>query len=99
MLRITTQEEAMLVTFVLEGKCRGAWVEELERCWRTTAASAAGRKLRVDLRKVGFVDDRGKELLTQMCTQGVQLVAAGPMMTSLVEEIAASCPKTVKQRA
>ena len=99
MLRITTQEGSTAVTLVLEGKCRGPWVEELERCWRKAAATASGRVLRVDLEQVGFVDERGKELLAEMCAAGVQLNAAvGLMMTSLVEEIAASCSST-KQRA
>ena len=99
MLRITTHEGPTAITLVLEGKCRGPWVEELERCWRQAAATAPGRKLRVDLEKVGFVDERGKELLAQMCAAGIELCAAGLMMTSLVEEIAASCSATAKQRA
>ena len=99
MLRITTHETPQATTLVLEGKCRGPWVEELKRSWRKAAASASGRVLRVDLEKVGFVDQRGKELLAEMCASGVKLNAAvGLMMTSLVEEIAASCSST-KQRA
>ncbi|HVP52505.1 MAG TPA: hypothetical protein VMT05_10365 [Terriglobales bacterium] len=92
MLRITTQEGPTAITLVLEGKCRGPWVEELERCWRKAAASASGRVLRVDLEKVGFVDERGKELLAEMYAAGVKLnAAAGLMMSSLVEEITARC--------
>jgi len=99
MLRITTQEGPAAITLVLEGKCRGPWVEELERCWRKTAASAPGKKLRVDLENVGFVDERGKELLAEMYAGGVELDAAGLMMASLVEEIAASGPPNSRQRA
>jgi len=45
---------------------------------------------RVELEKVGFVDQRGKELLAEMYDAGVKLnAAAGLMMTSLVEEITA----------
>jgi len=89
MLRITTQEGSAAITLLLEGKCRGPWVEELERCWRKTAASLPGKKLRVDLENVGFVDERGKELLRKMYAAGVELDAAGLMMASLVEEIVA----------
>jgi hypothetical protein len=99
MLRITTQENRTAVTFVLEGKCRGPWVEELEQCWRNAVATTVGKKLRVDLEKVGFVDQRGKELLAKMCAAGVELIAAGLMLASLVEEIRASCSQTVKQHA
>jgi len=97
MLRITTQVGSTATTLVLEGKCRGPWVEELERCWHTTAAAAPGMKLRVDLENVGFVDERGKELLAEMYAAGVELDAAGLMMASLVEEIAASGSPASKQ--
>ena len=90
MLRITTWEDPTAITLVLEGKCRGPWVDELERCWRRAVASASGKVLRVDLEKVGFVDERGKELLAEMYDAGVKLNAAtGVMMTSLVEGIIA----------
>jgi anti-anti-sigma regulatory factor len=99
MLRITTQEGPTAVTLVLEGKCRGPWVEELEQCWRKAAARASGRVVLVDLEQVAFVDERGKELLAEMYASGVKLHAAvGLMMSSLVEEIAASC-SSAKQRA
>jgi hypothetical protein len=92
MLRITTHETPQATTLVLEGKCRGPWVEELKGSWRKAVASASGRVLRVDLEKVGFVDERGKQLLAEMNAAGVQLYAAsGVMMTSLIEEISASC--------
>ena len=91
MLRITTHETPQATTLVLEGKCRGPWVEELKRSWRKAAASASGRVLRVDLEKVGFVDQRGKELLAEMYDAGAELNAAGLMMRSLIEEISATC--------
>jgi len=91
MLRITTHETPQSMTLVLEGKCRGPWVEELKRSWRKAVASASGRVLRVDLEKVGFVDERGKELLAEMYDAGAELNAAGLMMRSLIEEISATC--------
>jgi len=97
MLRITTQADATAVTLVLEGKCRGPWVDELESCWRKAVATAPGKKLRVNLENVGFVDERGKELLASMYAAGVQLIAEGLMMASLVEEITTS--RSSKQRA
>ena len=90
MLRISTCESPTAITLVLEGKCRGPWVDELERCWRKAVASASGKVLWVDLENVGFVDERGKKLLAEMYDAGVKLSAAGLVMTSLVEEIMAS---------
>jgi len=90
MLRITTQEDPKAVTLVLEGKCRGPWVDELERSWRKSIALAVGKVLRVDLEQVGFVDGRGKKLLAEMYAAGVELNAPGGLMvTSIVEEIRA----------
>jgi len=97
MLRITTQTQPTTITLVLEGKCRGPWVDELERCWRKMAEIAPGKKLRVNLGNVGFVDERGRELLGEMHAAGVQLVADGLMTASLVEEIVAR--RSSKQRA
>jgi hypothetical protein len=99
MLRITTQEDSATATLVLEGKCRGPWVEELEQCWRQLASSIPGRKLRVDLERVGFVDERGKGLLAEMYAAGVELRAKSLMMTSLIEGIAVSSSRTAKHRA
>jgi hypothetical protein len=76
---------------------RGPWVEELEACWRKAAAPARGRKLRVDLERVGFVDEHGRELLAKMYTSGVEVCAAGLMMPFLVEGIAAGCSQTARQ--
>jgi len=87
----------MTVTLVLEGKCRGPWVDELERCWHKTAASSPGKKLRVNLENVGFVDERGKELLAEMYAKGVELAAEGVLTAALVEEIMAS--RSARQRA
>jgi ABC-type transporter Mla MlaB component len=92
MLRITIHEDAKAVTLVLEGKCRGPWVEELEQSWREATALSSGRVLRVDLEQVGFVDERGRKLLAEMCAAGVELNAsAGPMVTSIIEAITATC--------
>jgi len=99
MLRITIQEGPATVTLVLEGKCRGPWVDELEQCWRKTAAMALGRALRVDLDRVGFVDEHGKELLAEMYSAGVVLYATGLMMTSLVEEIEKRLSQKARQPA
>jgi ABC-type transporter Mla MlaB component len=99
MLRITIQEESAAITLVLEGKCRGPWVDELKQSWRRARASASGRKLRVDLERVGFVDERGKVLLAEMHAAGVELTAVGLMMTSLVEEIATRVSPTSSQHA
>jgi ABC-type transporter Mla MlaB component len=90
MLRVTVEESGDQVVLRLEGKLRGPWVTELERCWRSTSDHATGKTFVVDLDDMGFVDDQGKALLKEMAEAGVELIASGLMMRPLAEEIMAA---------
>ena len=85
MLKITTQTDATGTIFELEGRLAGAWVQELEDCWRKVANS--DRPVRVMVCAVTFIDDKGKVLLAEMYQHGAQLVAEGCMNKGIVEEI------------
>lgn len=89
MLKITKHRDAGSdsVSFKLEGRLAGPWVEELDTCWRQMTASPQGRTV-VDLTGVTFVDGDGKALLTRMWQQGAELRAAGCLTKCIVEEIA-----------
>ena len=89
MLRVTVEERGDRVVFRVEGKLRGPWVTELERCWRSTASRMKGKSLSMDLDGVNFIDDEGKALLTEMDSTGVELVANEWIVRSAVEQIAA----------
>ena len=65
MLRITIQRAEDDVVMKLEGCLAGPWVDELEACWRQET-TAAGSRVRVDLRSVCHVDAAGRELMTRM---------------------------------
>jgi anti-anti-sigma regulatory factor len=88
MLRITSQENAETVCLKLEGMLKGAWVPEMEQCWRK-AISSRNKALVVDLTDVAFVDTAGRYLLALMRAQGASFIAATPLMTELVAKIAA----------
>ena len=90
MLRVTVEERDDQVVFRLEGRLKGPWVIELERCWRSTVGRAAGKSFGVDLDGVNFIDDRGKALLVEMAKAGVELIATESMMRSTVQQIAAA---------
>ena len=49
MLRITVEEQENLTTLRLEGKLKGDWVPELERCWMRTRSADPNRHLMIDL--------------------------------------------------
>jgi hypothetical protein len=85
MLKITTRIDATGTVFELEGKLAGPWVQELDECWGKSAQY--DRPVRVLLCAVSFIDDKGRELLTEMYRQGVELVAEGCMNKAVVEKI------------
>jgi hypothetical protein len=83
MLKITTQTDPERTILELEGKLTGPWVQELEACWR----ACVDRPISVLLCAVTFIDDKGKNLLTEMYQHGTELVAEGCMNKAIVEEI------------
>ncbi|HWC20456.1 MAG TPA: hypothetical protein VG498_25795 [Terriglobales bacterium] len=88
MLRITVLNDDFAITrFKLEGKLAHEWVYEAERTWKALLVSDAGARVVIDLLGVSFVDDSGRQLLTDMHRAGAELVGAGPLISSLIEEI------------
>jgi hypothetical protein len=92
-LKITTQIEAGILHFGLEGRLAGPWVKELELCWRSAAGTQRNYPVRVDLTSVVFIDEEGKELLKKMHREGLELVASGCMNKCIVEKITHSREK------
>lgn len=92
MLKITVQHGPREVRLKLEGNLTGAWVTELEDCWRSTHSSLAGRSLCVDLVAVEQVDRAGRYLLALMRRNGARLIASGAVMTELVRTISGDWP-------
>jgi ABC-type transporter Mla MlaB component len=86
MFRVTVHEEMRAVTFQIEGRLAGAWVRELENCWRNTLASQRPSAIRVDLTDVTLVDPAGKACLEAMYHQGAEFIAADCLTKSIVAE-------------
>jgi ABC-type transporter Mla MlaB component len=76
MLKLTIHDNAEMLRFQLEGKLAGAWVRELEQCWRTASSTLGSRALQVDVRHVTDMDDAGRALLLQLRSSGADLVKA-----------------------
>ena len=66
MLKITVQKSEGAETIKLEGKIAGPWVEELNRTWHALAPSLGCKQLELDMRGVGFVDGKGRQLLREI---------------------------------
>ena len=88
MLRITVQSDPPTLTFRLEGRLTGPWVQELEACWQSTAAGRPGPVIRFDLTGVTFIDAAGKAFLAARRAQGAELVVSGCWMRAVVAELA-----------
>jgi len=84
-LKITTRTDATTTILDLDRRLAGAWVQELEDCWRKAATS--DRPVRVMVCEVTFIDGKGKALLAEMHQHGAELVAEGCMNSAIVEEI------------
>ncbi|HXJ87849.1 MAG TPA: hypothetical protein VMS18_13590 [Candidatus Binatia bacterium] len=88
MLRITAEENGGMTRFRLEGKLKGDWVRELERCWIQARNEHPEIQFLVELSHVDYVDESGRDLLSCMVYQGAGLEARNNLMSaSLVEEI------------
>ena len=70
MLKISvTSESSEAISFQLEGKLVGPWVEELRRLSNTALAKSEAVSL--DLEKVWFVDSQGIALLRDLAKKKV----------------------------
>ena len=72
----------------LEGKVVGPWVDECHRVWQATLAELGTKRIRLDLRGVLFLDDRGTNLLREIHrTAGEEVVADSPLTKYFAEQI------------
>ena len=92
MVRITMDDHGAQFHLKLEGRLAGAWVSELEQCWRTCAARSPHKLLVADLTDTEFVDLAGKYLLTLMHQSGVKFTARNQYMKALLSEIRGTDP-------
>jgi len=93
-LRISVEPVGSFVTMRLEGKVVGPWVDECQRAWKAIEAELGKRKLRLDLRGVLFVDERGTKLLREIHrTSGAEVLADCPLTKYFAERIARDIEK------
>jgi ABC-type transporter Mla MlaB component len=79
-LRISVEKADDAVTMKLEGKVVGPWAEECDRVWHATQKNLGSAKLRLDLRGVTFVDERGIALLRSIYRKSsAEVLAESPL--------------------
>jgi hypothetical protein len=87
MLRITVHDNVESLTFQIEGRLVGPWVQEAEACWQRTLGGLRKPVLRFDLTGVTLIDAAGKAFLAAAHAQGVDLVASGCLMRAIVADL------------
>lgn len=87
MLRITVATDEQGPVMRLEGRLAGSAIMEVERCWQSACAEHPEQTLRVDLRAVTFIDEKGKSFLKHAFLQGARFLSAGCLTRAYVEEI------------
>lgn len=92
MLRITADDNPRVLTFRLEGRLEGPWVDELEQCWRGLLNGASRPTVCVDLTGVTYIDAAGKARLAEMHHQGAKFITSDCVMKAVVTEIAGESP-------
>ena len=92
-MRIQVDESGEQVRFQVEGRLAGAWVPELEHCWRAALADHPERKISVDLSGVTCVDQAGQYLLRLMRRDGVSFIGAGLAIRETLNEMTGNTRK------
>jgi anti-anti-sigma regulatory factor len=87
MMKIQMKELDGQLVLQVEGRLAGAFVPELENCWKAARASQPGRKISVDLKNVTCVDRAGRYLLQLMHGNGVGFLRAGLAIQDILEQI------------
>ena len=89
MIRVITAEDPAITTITVDGKLAGESVESVRIC--CAQAISKGKPVRVYLREVSTIDEKGRTLLRELARQGVRLKATGIYSSYIVDEIQAAC--------
>jgi anti-anti-sigma regulatory factor len=87
MMKIQTQEFDDRVVLQVEGRVAGAFVPELESCWKAARERRPAHKISVDLKNVTCIDSAGRYLLQLMHASGVGFVRAGLAIQDILEQV------------
>ena len=90
LLRISVEQGHDALSFVLEGRLVGPWVEELRALWRERLTSGNYIQLIVDLCGLTAMDTNGQRLLDELLQCGATLRCSDVMNQFLVEQMSTS---------
>jgi hypothetical protein len=87
MIKIQTADRGGQLVLQVEGRLAGAFVPELEKCWRSARAGQPNRRISVDLKGVTCIDQAGRYLLQLMHSNGVGFQRADMAIQDVLDEI------------
>jgi anti-anti-sigma regulatory factor len=87
MMKIQAKELDDQLILQVEGRLAGAFVPELESCWKAAREDQPNRKISVDLKNVTCVDRAGRYLLQLMYSNGVGFLRAGLAIQDILEQV------------
>ena len=87
MIKIQAKQVDNQLVLQVEGRLAGAFVPELENCWRVAQANQPGCKISVDLKSVTCIDRAGRYLLQLMHSNGVDFLRPGLAMQDILEQV------------
>jgi len=90
-MKIETKDVSGQLILQVEGRLAGAFVPELERCWRTARAEQPNRKISLDLKSVTCVDVAGRRLLQSMHDAGVDFLGARLATQDILDQLTTPC--------
>jgi len=85
MIRIMTADEPASTTITVDGELSGKTVEPLESC--CVQALLKGKPVRLHLRDVASIDERGRTTLRHLAAKGVDITADGVYSSYIVDAI------------
>jgi hypothetical protein len=87
LLRISVERSREALSFVLEGRLVGPWVDELRAVWQRRGNDDKSLRSLVDLCGVTAMDTDGQRLLDELLQQGATLRCGDVMNQYLVEQM------------
>ena len=85
MIRIMTVDELTSTTITVDGTLSGEGIEPVQTC--CIEALSKGKPVRLHLRDVSAIDERGRTMLRHMAAEGVYLTANGIYSSYIVGDI------------
>jgi hypothetical protein len=85
MLRIMTADEPASTTITVDGTLSGEGIEPVQAC--CIQALSYGKPVRLHLRDVSAIDERGRAMLRHLAEEGVDVTANGIYSSYIVNEI------------